>query len=103
MKEEVIELEAIWYGGGYHFRLLNDKTGLILDNYTESKKPSQIEDSKIINFWKKVEELSEEALKISNEINCYIPSSSQDYWDQIDIRLYKNHRDKLKKYYSMDN
>jgi hypothetical protein len=49
------------------------------------------------------EELSEEALKISNEINCYIPASSQDYWDQIDIRLYKNYRDKLKKYYSMDN
>jgi len=59
MKEEVIELEAIWYGGGYHFILLNDKTGLVLDldNYTEGKKPSQIEDSKIINFWKKVEEL----------------------------------------------
>ncbi len=59
MKEEVIELEAIWYGGGFHFRLLNDKTGLVLDldNYTEGKKPSQIEDSKIINFWKKVEEL----------------------------------------------
>ena len=52
MKEEVIELKAIWYGGGFHFRLLNDKTGLILylDDYTESKKPSQIEDSKIINF-----------------------------------------------------
>ena len=49
------------------------------------------------------EELTEEALKISNEINCYIPGSSQDYWDQIDIRLYKNHKDKLMKYYSMDN
>ena len=49
------------------------------------------------------EELSEEALKISNEINCYIPSSSQDYWDQIDIRLYKHHKDKLMKYYSMNN
>ena len=55
MKEEVIELKAIWYGGGFHFRLLNDKTGLVLDldDYNESKKPSQIEDSKIINFWKK--------------------------------------------------
>ena len=48
-------------------------------------------------------ELTEEALKISNEINCYIPGSSQDYWDQIDIRLYKHHKDKLMKYYSMDN
>ena len=45
-------------------------------------------------------ELTEEALKISNEINCYIPGSSQDYWDQIDIRLYKHHKDKLMKYYS---
>ena len=49
------------------------------------------------------EELTEEALKISNEINCYIPGSSQDYWDQIDIRLYKNHKKKLMKYYSMNN
>ena len=49
------------------------------------------------------EELSEEALKISNEINCYIPASSQDYWDQIDIRLYKHHKKKLMKYYSMNN
>ena len=41
MKQEIIELEAIWYGGGFHFRLLNDKTGLVLnlDDYTESKKP----------------------------------------------------------------
>ena len=49
------------------------------------------------------EELSEKALKISNEINCYIPASSQDYWDQIDIRLYKHHKQKLMKYYSMNN
>ena len=49
------------------------------------------------------EELTEEAHKISNEINCYIPGSSQDYWDQIDIRLYKYHKDKLTKYYSMNN
>ena len=48
-------------------------------------------------------ELTEEALKISNEINCYIPGSSQDYWDQIDIRLYKHHKKKLMKYYSMNN
>ena len=48
-------------------------------------------------------ELTEEALKISNEINCYIPASSQDYWDQIDIRLYKHHKQKLMKYYSHGN
>ena len=47
--------------------------------------------------------LTDEAFKISHEINCYIPANSQHYWDQIDIRLYKNHRDKLRKYYSMDN
>ena len=49
------------------------------------------------------EELTEEALKISNEINCYIPGSSQYYWDQIDIRLYKYHKQKLMKYYSHGN
>ena len=49
------------------------------------------------------EELTKEAHKISNEINCYIPGSSQDYWDQIDIRLYKHHKQKLMKYYSMNN
>ena len=42
MKEEAIELEAIWYGGGFHFCL--------------DKKSSKIEDYKIINFWKKVDE-----------------------------------------------
>ena len=36
MKKEVIELEAIWYGGGFHFRL---------------------EDNKIVYFWERVEEL----------------------------------------------
>ena len=49
------------------------------------------------------EELTEEALKISNEINCYISGSSQEYWDQIDIRLYKHHKQKLMKYYSHAN
>ena len=47
--------------------------------------------------------LTEEALKISNEINCYIPGNSQDYWDQIDIRLYKHHKEKLMKYYFHSN
>ena len=49
------------------------------------------------------DELTEGALKISNEINSYIPDSTQDYWDQIDIRLYKHHKKKLMKYYSMNN
>ena len=29
VKKEVIELEAIWYGGGYHFKLVDDKKGLL--------------------------------------------------------------------------
>ena len=33
MKEEVIELEAIWYGGGFHFILQEDKTGLVLRKF----------------------------------------------------------------------
>ena len=41
--------------------------------------------------------------KISHEINSYIPDSSQDYWNVIDIRLYKDHKDKLLKYYSHNN
>ena len=57
MKEEVIELEAIWYGGGFHFRLLGDKTGLVVDDVAADDNPSKIEDYKIIEFWKKVEEL----------------------------------------------
>ena len=57
MKKEVIELEAIWYRGGFHFRLLGDKTGLVVDDFATDDKPSKIEDYKIIEFWKKVEEL----------------------------------------------
>ena len=57
MKKEVIELEAIWYGGGFHFKLLGDKTGLVVDDFATDDKPSKIEDYKIIEFWKKVEEL----------------------------------------------
>ena len=57
MKKEVIELDACWYGGGFHFQLLKDNTGLIIENYTESRKSSKVEDSKIINFWEKIEEI----------------------------------------------
>ena len=51
----------------------------------------------------KDKELTDEAFKISHEINNYIPGSSQDYWNVIDIRLYKGHKDKLLKYYSHNN
>ena len=57
MKEEVIELEAIWYGGGFHFRLLNDKTGLVINDFVGDNKPSKIEDYKIINFWNELDKL----------------------------------------------
>ena len=57
MKKEVIELEAIWYGGGFHFILKEDKTGLVLRNFVEDSESSKIDENKIIIFWKKVEEL----------------------------------------------
>ena len=57
MKKEVIELEAIWYGGGFHFILQEDKTGLVLMNFGEDSETTKIDESKIIIFWKKVEEL----------------------------------------------
>ena len=57
MKKEVIELEAIWYGGGFHFILKEDKTGLVLRNFVEDSESTKIDENKIIIFWKKVEEL----------------------------------------------
>ena len=57
MKEEVIELEVIWYGGGFHFRLLNDKTGLVINDFVGDNKPSKIEDYKIINFWNELDKI----------------------------------------------
>ena len=56
MKKEVIELEAIWYGGGFYFRLADDKNGFVRNGFTEFE-PNKIEDSKIVYFWRKVEEL----------------------------------------------
>ena len=56
MKKEVIELEAIWYGGGFHFKLVDDKNGFARTVHTKVE-PYNIEDNKIVYFWKKVEEL----------------------------------------------
>ena len=36
MKKEVIELEAISFGYGFHFKLLDDKTGIAHENFIES-------------------------------------------------------------------
>ena len=57
MKREVIELEAIWYGGGFHFILQEDKTGLVISNFGEDCEPTKVDENKIIIFWKKVEKL----------------------------------------------
>ena len=57
MKREVIELEAVWYGGGFHFILQEDKTGLVISNFGEDCEPTKVDENKIIIFWKKVEEL----------------------------------------------
>ena len=56
MKKEVIELEAIWFGGGFHFRLEDDKSGFVRDDTTEYES-YKIEDNKIVYFWRRVEEL----------------------------------------------
>ena len=56
MKKEVIELETIWYGGGFHFRLEDDKNGYVRDDFTEYES-YKIEDNKIVYFWERVEEL----------------------------------------------
>ena len=54
MKKEVIELESIWYGSGYHFKLVYDKKGFAQTVYTKLE-PYNIEDNKIVYFWKKVD------------------------------------------------
>ena len=56
MKKEVIELEAIWYSGGFHFRLEDDKKGFVRDSFNVYP-PYKIEDNKIVYFWERVEEL----------------------------------------------
>ena len=47
MKKEVIELEAIWFGGGFHFILQEDKTGLVLRkfdaDFDEDSEPTKID------------------------------------------------------------
>ena len=56
MKKVVIELEAGWYGGGFHFRLAEDKKGFVRDGFKEFE-AHKIEDNKLVYFWNKVEEL----------------------------------------------
>ena len=56
MKKEVIELEAIWYGSRFHFRLEDDKKGLVRDSFNVYE-TYKIEDNKIVSFWERIDEL----------------------------------------------
>ena len=56
MKQEVIDLEGIWYGGGFSFKLEKDKSGNVFD-YPEIKKTPPISDVKILKFWNTIEKL----------------------------------------------
>jgi len=58
MKKEVIDLDANWYGGGFHFQLLKDNNGLVTENYFENRKPSIIKDLEVLNFWKKMDKIN---------------------------------------------
>ena len=58
MKKEVIELKVISFGYGFHFRLLDEKTGFVNENFTLHRPYScKIEDYKLLHFWKSIEEL----------------------------------------------
>ena len=56
MKQEVIDLEGTWYGGGFSFKLENDKSGNVFD-YPEIKKTLPISDEKILKFWDNLDKL----------------------------------------------
>ena len=57
------------------------------------------------NLWfMEDEELTEEAFSIHSKMkdqNAEV--DTQEYWDKIDIDLYKNKKDKLLKYFSHNN
>ena len=65
----------------------------------------------IMNRWAKFntwlmedEELSEEAFKIHSELmDKKVDPKTQEYWDMIDIELYRNKKDRLLKYFSHNN
>ena len=56
MRQELIDLEGTWYGGGFSFKLENDKSGNVFD-YPEIKKTPPISDEKILKFWNNIEKL----------------------------------------------
>ena len=58
MKKEVIELKAVSFGYGFHFKLLDDKTGFAHENIIEGQPCTyKIEDYKLLQFWKKIDAL----------------------------------------------
>ncbi len=58
MKNEVIELKAVSFGYGFHFKLLDDKTGFAHENIIEGQPCTyKIEDYKLLQFWKKIDAL----------------------------------------------
>lgn len=56
-KPEVIDLDAIWYGGGFRFVLEKDNVGHVLDQQAEFIPNEKISDDKILNFWKEIYKL----------------------------------------------
>ena len=57
MKQEVIDLEGIWYGGSFSFELKKDKSGTVIDDHVKVKDTPPIDDKKILKFWNSIEKL----------------------------------------------
>ena len=65
----------------------------------------------IMNRWAKFntwlmedDELSEEAFKIHSKLMAKkVDPKSQEYWDMIDIELYRKKKDRLLRYFSHNN
>ena len=50
------------------------------------------------------DELSEEAFRIHSELMAKkVNPKTQEYWDLIDIELYRNKKDRLLRYFSHNN
>lgn len=57
-RPEVIDLDAGWYGGGFHFQLLKDKSGSITFDYVDIKPPVTITEDKLVKFWNEIDNLN---------------------------------------------
>ena len=58
-----------------------------------------------LNTWfMKDEELTEEAFNIHSKLKEQnVEADTQEYWDKIDIELYRNKKDRLLRYFSHNN